>query len=124
MERGGFLWAVSNGLMATSWKDKKVVTALTNFHKSGEATPVRRYDKKGKSLELQRPAIIQDYNQYMNGVDRIDQMRSYYSCGARSKRWWIPVFYWLLDMTVINSFQMFNYELNSGTSEEAASNVT
>ncbi|KAI3652734.1 hypothetical protein MP228_002159 [Amoeboaphelidium protococcarum] len=124
MERGGFLWAVSNGLMATSWKDKKVVTALTNFHKSGEATPVRRYDKKGKPLELQRPAIIQDYNQYMNGVDRIDQMRSYYSCGARSKRWWIPVFYWLLDMTVINSFQMFNYELNSGTSEEAASNVT
>jgi len=38
------------------------------------------------------------------GVDIADQRRSYYYTQLRVCRNWLPLFFWLLDTTVINSF--------------------
>lgn len=47
-----------------------------------------------------------DYNHKMNSVDIADQYRSYYSTQQRVARVWMPIFFWLLDTTVINSWTL------------------
>ena len=41
----------------------------------------------------------------MGGVDIHDQLRSYYTPLFRSRRTWFPMFIWLLEVAIINSFR-------------------
>ncbi|KAJ8579007.1 hypothetical protein ON010_g188 [Phytophthora cinnamomi] len=55
------------------------------------------------------PRIIVNYNANMNGVDIADhQFRSYYNLMLVSPRSWMPLFFWLLDTTLVNAY--FIYE--------------
>ena len=49
-----------------------------------------------------KPVVINDYNQYMLGVDKLDQFASYYSFLHKSVKWWKMIF-WMLKVAVINS---------------------
>ena len=44
-----------------------------------------------------KPVMIQDYNLNMLGVDKLDQMMSYYSFLHKSIKWWRKVFVWILE---------------------------
>ena len=35
-----------------------------------------------------KPVVIDDYNQHMLGVDKLDQFASYYSFLHKSVKWW------------------------------------
>ena len=48
--------------------------------------------------------MVVEYNKYMLGVDKLDQMMSYYSFLHKSVKWWRKVFFWMLDMVVVNSY--------------------
>jgi len=52
------------------------------------------------------PAFIDDYNQHMGGVDIADQLQSYYSTQLRACRNWLPLFFWLLDTAIVNSYRI------------------
>ena len=44
------------------------------------------------------------YNKHMGGVDKNDQLKSYYSIICRSKKWWPRIFFELVDRYVVNSY--------------------
>ena len=44
---------------------------------------------------------MQLYSKYMGGV-HMDQLRRAYSCRRRSKKWWLPLFYFIVDIRVVN----------------------
>ena len=46
--------------------------------------------------------VIQ-YTRRMGGVDRADQRIGCYSVSRRSRRWWLRIFYYMLDMAVVNA---------------------
>lgn len=48
-------------------------------------------------------------NIWGGGVDRFDQLLAAYSISQKSKRWWVKIFYYLLDSAIVNSFIMYNY---------------
>ena len=50
------------------------------------------------------PGMVDDYNHYMGGVDIANQLRSKFSTQQRGVKPWRPLFYWLLDTTIINAF--------------------
>ena len=52
---------------------------------------------------IDMPAPIRTYNQYMGGVDLNDQLRSYYPSGRSGKKWWRYLFWFLLDVSIINA---------------------
>lgn len=60
--------------------------------------------KNKHGQEKLKPIEILKYNQFMSGIDRLDQMISYYSCSEKSARWFKKVLFHLLDMTIWNSF--------------------
>ena len=44
----------------------------------------------------------------MGGVDRFDQRRELYSVSRRSRRWWLRIFYFTLDASLVNAYALYN----------------
>src|SRR5436305_3226122 len=60
--------------------------------------------------ELPIPMAIDDYNQFMGGVDIADQLRAGFSTQQQGVKPWRPLFYWLLDSTIINAFTLSEHQ--------------
>ena len=56
------------------------------------------------------PKAINDYNYYMGGVDIADQLQTGFSTQQRGIKPWRPLFYWLLDSTIINAFRLSEHQ--------------
>jgi hypothetical protein len=56
----------------------------------------------------------------MGGVDIADQLRAGFSTQQRGVKPWRPLFYWLLDSTIINAFRLSENQRKSrlGSSEK------
>jgi Transposase IS4 len=52
------------------------------------------------------PLAIDDYNHYISGVDIADRLRAGFSTQQHRVKPWMPLFYWLLDSTIINAFRL------------------
>lgn len=53
------------------------------------------------------PPLLPDYQTYMRGVDRADQLMGYYSVVRRSKKWWKRVFSYLIEVAALNGYIMY-----------------
>jgi hypothetical protein len=47
----------------------------------------------GGRKEKQKPVCIQNYNDHMAGVDKGDQMMSYYAFEHKTMKWWEKLFF-------------------------------
>jgi hypothetical protein len=59
------------------------------------------------------PSAIDDYNHYIDRVDIADQLQAGFSTQQRRVKPWRPLFYWLLDSTIINAFQLSEHQWKS-----------
>lgn len=67
------------GVLLMKWFDNKEVTVGSNHYSVHPTTMVRRWDKKNKVyVTVPCPAVITAYNKGMGGVDRCDQLLSFY----------------------------------------------
>jgi len=106
MTRGDFKWRSREHTTYIRWKDTKNVHILTTaFHQS--AVEVNRKKKDGSVLKVSCPLAIREYTKRMGGVDRFDQRRQVYSVSRRSRRWWLRLFYFLLDASLVNAHILY-----------------
>ena len=93
---------------AIQWKDKRVVSMLTTIH-SDDVVVVQRRSRVAPSgrEEVKNPVAITEYNQYMGGVDRADQLLSYYGYSHRTIKWWKRGFFFSFDMAVVNAYLLY-----------------
>ena len=68
---------------------------------------VSRRRKRGRE-EVQKPTMIHEYNNKMGGVDKADQLLSYYSFDHRTIKWWKRAAFHLIEVTVINAFILYS----------------
>lgn len=68
--------------------------------------------KSRKGIEKSKPECVLDYNKYMCGIDRADQMLSYYSIPRKTIRWYRKVFFHLIDICLWNSFYTYRTKNN------------
>ena len=78
------------------------------FRESRGAT-VRRKNLDGSSTDVPCPPLLPDYQQYMRGVDRGDQLIGCYNVGRRSKKWWKRVFAHLIECALLNAYILERY---------------
>ena len=119
---GSYKFAVSEKLQLTAciWRDRRDVFMLSSMHNMSVTTVLKRPKGEKEKRPLPCPQCIADYNQYMGGVDLMDQKLSYYSLAQRkSLKWWKKVFWRLIDIAVVNSWIIFraNYPHSSVTSQ-------
>ena len=73
--RGDILTIQKGNVCASSWMDRKVVTAMSTTAQPETGTVLRR-QKDGTRISVPCPLSIIDYNMYMGQVDRGDQVRA------------------------------------------------
>ena len=50
------------------------------------------------------PQSVKEYNEKMGGVDRNDALGVEYPTARTSRRWWLYLFHFLVDLAIANSF--------------------
>jgi hypothetical protein len=109
-----------NGFRIFRWVDNNVVTMVSSFHDGKEENPTRRRRKPRQTntnrahveqvwgaqgvTDIEIPAVIDDYNHYMLGVDKADQLIAYYRPDLRCRRTWMPLMFHVLDCMRTNSY--------------------
>lgn len=90
-------------LSMVKWYDTRSVFLVSNYIGSGQLETIRRWDKKQKMyVNIERPEIVTAYNASMDGVDKIDQLISYYRTFIRSRKWTLRMIVHAFDLVVAN----------------------
>lgn len=90
------------------WKDNQCVTLLSSFVGTGKQCKVKRYNKKKREVEdVSCPDIVKVYNEHMGGVDKINSIIGRYKIRMKTKKWYMRLFYHLLDVTICNSWLLY-----------------
>ena len=56
---------------------------------------------------VSKQAAVDVYNHSMNGVDVADQLTVFYSFVRKTRKWWRKLFFWLLEVSVVNSYLLY-----------------
>ena len=56
---------------------------------------------------IQTSTVLEEYTQFMCGVDVADQLRASYSCQVPSHKWWHRIFFFLLEVIVVNMYIIY-----------------
>ena len=95
-------------LNVVRWFDNKVVSLVSTYAAITPERTARRWDKKaGQYVDIPQPDIIGIYNKHMGGVDLLDMLVALYRTGLRSKKWYLRIYFHLLDMCVVQAWLMY-----------------
>ena len=101
--RGDSVTMQKGEVSASVWQDRKVVICMSsNCQPSGHSTVPRRLLDRYRT-DVPCPDSIISYNQYMGGVDVGDQLRGYYKCRSKSRKFYKYVIF-LLDIAITNAY--------------------
>lgn len=93
-------------MLFISFREKKSrpkpVLLLSTAHNAGMEERVIR----GK--ERKKPTAIYNYNAFMGGVDISDKQIYHLASERSTRRYWVKIFQNLLDVSVLNSWLLFN----------------
>ncbi|XP_022168644.1 piggyBac transposable element-derived protein 4-like [Myzus persicae] len=90
MKLGDYDWQITadqDNISIVKWKEKRIVSLLSNFHDPQNVTQVQRKSKDGSATMVKCPKVLQDYNNNMNCVDKFDQNKKSYQIDRKSHKW-------------------------------------
>lgn len=111
-------------ILFLAWQDNNLVLMQSTIHQpdkrikrfrkrpargavnAANARIIRRLFGQTFKRKLPIPTIINDYNQYMNGVDLAQQFRTFYNTHRTTFRNWLPLLYWFIDAAIVNAFRI------------------
>ena len=73
---------------------------------------------------MEKPQCIVQYNENMNGVDRIDQQIQYYPFARRSMKWYKKFLLYLFQLAFHNSFILFKIQNPSSKVQSLSQYIT
>ena len=115
-QRGESVFRQSGNLVATAWKDNKVVNVASTLADPSEITSVNRRQKDGTRICVSCPLCVALYNMYMGGVDEADQLRGYYHVRLKCTKNYKYVFWFLFDVATTNAFILHShFSVTTGT---------
>ncbi|XP_050687845.1 piggyBac transposable element-derived protein 4-like [Eriocheir sinensis] len=91
-----------NGVHVLIWKDKKAVPMVSTMHTNATN------EKTHHVLHtIQKPVMVEDYNQFMGGVDHFNQMEKYYPVPRRSTKWTKKLTFYFIQMALFNAHTLY-----------------
>jgi hypothetical protein len=88
-----------------AWQDNRCVKAISTKHDDA----MREIQIRGGGrARVNKPVCIIDYNENMNGVDRIDQMLSYYPTVRKKIKWTKKLVLYMLELSLHNAHVIYN----------------
>ena len=81
---------------------------LYNHCSPSETASLDRWNDRGHKVSVGCPRAIHDYFYHARSVDVLSQLHYAYLIGRKARRAWPRLAWWLLDMCVINAFQLWS----------------
>lgn len=92
-------------ILIARWKDNSVVTVASNIHSLNPISMASRYSRiENKRVGIPRPNVIAQYNCFMGGTDQMDANLGTYRTGIRGKKWYWPIFTYVIDACIQNAW--------------------
>lgn len=91
-----------DGVLVGKWRDKREVAYITTEF----SNRMIRYQNK-LNQEKEKPEPVYEYNKYMGGVDRQDQLLAYYPCERKCLRWYKKLGIHIFQMLLLNSYLLY-----------------
>ena len=96
-------------LLALAWRADTKKKPLILVSSCGSAQPVSITTRRAT---VTKPAVVNAYNHSMNGVDVADQLTVYYSFVRKTRKWWRKIFFYLLEVSVVNSYLLYKQTIS------------
>ena len=97
-----------SGYILVRWNDNSVVTLASNCYGVNPVRSATRWSNADKKrIAIDQPEVVFQYNQFMGGVDRMDENIAKLRVAIRMKKWWLLMFSWLLNVLVNNARQTY-----------------
>ncbi|XP_056001537.1 piggyBac transposable element-derived protein 4-like [Ostrea edulis] len=122
MQRGESKIRQKGNLTASVWQDKKPVAFLSTLSYPRLQVPMTRQNGR-QVLQLTQPHAANEYNKYMNGVDRHDQLTMKYPLERDSKKAWKYIFHFMMNCAIVNAFIMFTSSSQRRNSQKRFTHV-
>ena len=74
---------------------------------------MKRKQKDGTVITIQAPPMLAGYNKYMGGVDKSNQMKSYYGLNRKSKRWTLRLIWHFINIAAVNAYCLYKANLQA-----------
>ena len=107
MERGESKWLTCDNIGYVKWMVTRLVHVISSAFSPSEMQLATRTQRDGTSVQVKCPKSIVEYTRRMGGVDRFDRQRALYSVSRKSKKWWLRIFYFVIDATIVNAFNLY-----------------
>ena len=91
---GDIVRMMKGNIQVVAWHDKRKVMVATTGHNAEDGIVSRGHGRTAK--EYPRPVAIEDYSKNYCGVDKSDQLRSYYGIAIKAVKWWKQIFFFVL----------------------------
>ena len=119
--------------MIFGWVDNLVVLMVSTIHTGTEVVEKQRKRPRTNQQNKHRmqtafgneavktmdiPQVIDDYNHWMGGVDKADQLIAYYKPRIRCRRVWMPLFFHCLDVIRLNSYIIAKHKKQTTTQKQ------
>ena len=104
LQRGESLSCQRGNVVASVWRDRKLVYVMSTNSDSEGSTTVQRKERDGSAQMIPCPPNVVAYNKYMGGVDRSDQLWHYYRVRCKTRKFYRYIFWLLFDSSVVNAF--------------------
>ena len=100
LKKGEIITAFKKKTMILKWKDKKEVVFLSTIHDNSMVNVVSK-----RGVKTEKPKAIVNYNANIEGKNLKDDLLCHYTTARnRMKRFYMKIFRYLLDASVLNSF--------------------
>ena len=115
LKQGEKVSAQRGKIIFTKWHDKRDISFLSSNVLPSEPSRLVPRKKNGRNIQIEKPRVADVYTADMGGVDRADQLRSFYFAGYSSRKWYRYIFWFLFNLSVCNSFILESiYRTNQG----------
>lgn len=102
LKKGEAITKYCKGVAVSKWHDKRDVLLISTEFENSMIEVERRHGEN-----VQKPLAIVRYNENMSGVDRQDQMLSYYPSERKTLRWYKKLGIHILCTLLLNSYILF-----------------
>ncbi|XP_046986083.1 piggyBac transposable element-derived protein 2-like [Schistocerca americana] len=91
--------------------DNKIVTHASSFCGVQPLSTVKRWDSNEiRTIDVPCPSIVHQYNKHMGGVDLAGMLIELYRIPMKTRRWYMRLFGFMLDLSVVNTWLVFRSE--------------
>lgn len=100
-----------NKIILLKYADNKcVIMGSTIYGVEPKTTLLRWCKEQKKKVKINCPNLVFQYNKNMVGVDKNNCLVSLYRTLSKSRRWYLPIFFYLLDMSIVNAWLLYKKE--------------